>query len=112
LRRDKTLLGLLAAVFLMMVGVGMIMALLPRRVIDLTGSGATVGHLSAAFGLTYVVVQLPVGNLADRLGFKPFLVAGYLICFATGLVYFLSPSATGLFLGRLLQGAGEAPVWA
>jgi MFS family permease len=112
LRRDSTLLGLLAAVFLMMVGVGMIMALLPRRVIDLTGSGATVGYLSAAFGVTYIAVQLPVGNLADRFGFKPFLIAGYLLCFATGLVYFLSPGVTGLFLGRLLQGAGEAPVWA
>ncbi len=53
-----------------------------------------------------------MGNLSDRMGFKPFLVAGYVTCSVTGLLYYLAGSARLVFLGRVLQGAGEAPVWA
>ncbi len=38
MERDKTFWGLIGAVFLMMIGVGMIVALLPQRVIELDGA--------------------------------------------------------------------------
>ncbi|MDD3023367.1 MAG: MFS transporter, partial [Syntrophomonadaceae bacterium] len=110
--RDKTFIGLNIAVFLMMLGVGMIVALLPQRIITLTGTGATVGYLASAFAISYILFQLPIGYLSDRLGFKPLLLAGYILCFITGAVYYLSASANSIFLGRMIQGMGEAPVWA
>jgi MFS family permease len=109
---NRTLIGLNLAVFLMMLGVGMIMALLPQRIIDLTGSGATVGFLASAFAVSYILLQVPIGNLADRFGFRIFLAGGYLICFGTGLLYYFANHPSLFFLGRALQGAGEAPVWA
>jgi len=96
----------------MMLGVGMTMALLPKRIIDLTGSGSTVGYLASAFAISYIVLQVPIGNLSDKLGFEFFLFSGYLLCSATGLLYYFSNSANLIFLGRIFQGAGEAPVWA
>jgi MFS family permease len=100
------------AVFLLMLGIGMVMALLPQRIIDLSGSASKVGCLASAFAVSYLFLQLPMGRLADRYGFKLFLALGYLLCALTGLLYIAAESPEVIFLGRLLQGAGEAPVWA
>ncbi len=108
----KTLVGLNAAVFLMMLGVGMIVALLPQKIIDLSGSTAQVGYLASAFAFSYILLQVPIGKLSDIYGFKRFLILGYLICCITGVLYYVSDHAYLIFLGRVLQGMGEAPVWA
>lgn len=110
--KDKTFLGLNLSVFLMMVGVGMIVALLPQRIIELDGNGENVGYLASMFAIAYIVLQVPVGTLADKFGFKYFLALGYFLCFLTGLCYYFSTGSTMIFLSRLLQGAGEAPIWA
>ena len=54
------------AASLLMVGVGMIVALLPQRVLDLSGSLQDVGYVASFFALSYLMLQLPLGNLADR----------------------------------------------
>ncbi len=100
------------AASLLMVGVGMIVALLPMRVLNLSGSVQDVGYLASAFALSYLLVQMPVGYLADRLGAKPFLVCGYLLCCVSGMVFCFADTPWLFFLGRLIQGAGEAPIWA
>ncbi|ATW23814.1 MFS transporter [Candidatus Formimonas warabiya] len=110
--KDKTLLGLILAVVFMMVGVGMIVALLPQRVVDLDGNGRSVGYLASAFAFSYLLLQVPMGHLSDKIGFKPLLIGGYLLCFLTGLVFYLATSSQMIFFARFLQGAGEAPVWA
>ena len=112
MKNKKTFIGLNLSVFMMMLGVGMIMALLPKRIIVLTGSGATVGYLASAFAISYIFLQVPIGNLSDRYGFKFFLFLGYLICFVTGIMYYFSNHANLYFLGRVFQGMGEAPIWA
>lgn len=110
--RDKTLIGLNLAVFLLMLGVGMIVAILPQKVIHLTGSGDLVGYLASAFALSYIILQIPIGNLSDKYGFKLFLIIGYLLSALTGLLFYFSNSANLIFFGRLLQGVAEAPIWA
>ena len=110
--RDRTLLSLNLAVFLIMLGVGMIVPLLPQKIIGLGGSGAAVGLLASFFALSYIVLQVPAGNLSDRFGFKPFLVLGYLLCSLAGLLFYFAGGIWLVYLGRLIQGAGEAPLWA
>lgn len=100
------------SVFLLMTGVGMIVALLPQRIINLDGSVSSVGHLASAFALTFVLFQIPIGSLSDKIGFKSFLVGGYFLCSLTGLLYYFSNSSSFIFLGRMLQGVGEIPIWA
>jgi MFS family permease len=107
----RTIIGLFLSVFLMMIGVGMIVAVMPQRYIALSGSPSTVGSLAAAFALTYLLVQFGVGRLADRYGFKPFLIAGYYVCAAAGICFYFGQDALALIAGRLVQGVGEAPVW-
>jgi len=100
------------AVFLLMIGVGMIMTLLPRQILALSGSVASVGYLASAFAVTYVLFQIPVGILSDKMGFKPFLISGYFICSLAGLLYSVSTSSLLVYFARMLQGIGEVPIWA
>ena len=103
---------LVLAAFCMMVGVGAIVSILPQRILDLSGAGTSLGLLSTSFAVAYVAAQLPVGYLADRFGARTFLVGGYLICAAAGLIFYLAPQAGAILAGRIVQGLGEAPVWA
>ena len=104
--------ALCVAVFFQMVGVGLIVALLPSRVIALSHSMNYVGFLASAFAVPFVLFQLPVGQLGDRFGHRRFIVAGYVISCLTGLLYFKAGSVWGILAGRILQGIGEIPVWA
>jgi len=110
--QDKTLVGVILAVFLMMIGVGMIVAILPQRIVDLDGNGQSVGYLASAFAFSYILLQVPIGCSSDRIGVKPFLIGGYFLCFITGLVFFFATSSSMIFFARVLQGIGEAPIWA
>ncbi len=71
-----------------------------------------VGFLASAFALSYLIAQMPMGYLADRFGTKPFLVFGYLVAAGSGIVFYLADSSGSIFLGRFIQGIGEAPIWA
>jgi MFS family permease len=108
----KTLIGLNVSVFVMMLGVGMVMPLLPGRLMGFTGSEASVGYIASAFAVSYLLLQVPMGSLADRFGFRTFIIAGYLLCALSGVVYYFSSGASWIFWGRAVQGAGEAPLWA
>ncbi|MDT8378117.1 MAG: MFS transporter [Desulfotignum sp.] len=107
-----SIIGLNLSVFLFMFGVGMIVPLLPQKIITFTGSLKTVGYLASVFAVPFVLLQFPIGHLSDRYGIRRFLLGGYLICSASGLIYCFSHTQGMVFLGRLLQGIGEAPLWA
>jgi len=109
---DKTLFGLIVSAFLIMTGVGMIVAILPQRIIEITGSGNSVGYLASSFALSYILSQVPVGSLSDKFGIKTFIISGYLLCCLAGIIFYFSKGTMLIFGGRLIQGAGEAPIWA
>jgi MFS family permease len=104
--------ALCAAAFIQMVGVGLIVALLPNRVIQLSGSMDYVGYITSAFAVPFVLSQLPAGRLGDRYGYKKFLIGGYVVACLAGLVYFKSSQVWGILAGRALQGFAEVPAWA
>lgn len=108
----RSLISINLSVFLIMLGVGMIVALLPQKVMALSGSVSTVGLLASAFAVTYVLAQAPIGHLSDKIGFKKLLIAGYVLCSLTGLLYLFAGTAAHILAGRFLQGLGEAPLWA
>lgn len=109
---NKSVFGLCSAVFFMMLGVGMIVALLPQRIIAMSGSVSAVGYLTAFFAIPYILLQVPYGTLSDKWGYKYFLLWGYLLCSLTGMLYYYARNTDLVFLGRFFQGMGESPVWA
>lgn len=110
--KHRSIIALNVAIFFFMFGVGMIVPLLPQKIIALTGSLQSVGYLASAFAVSFVLLQFPMGRLSDRFGFRGFLLAGYLTCSASGLFYCFSDTPEMIFFGRMLQGIGEAPLWA
>ncbi len=108
----KWIVALNGSVFLLMFGVGMIVALLPQKVLTISGSVTLVGGLASAFAVSYILAQIPLGKLADRFGTQWFLTAGYFICAIVGLVYYQAETAAAMMIGRMIQGLGEAPLWA
>ncbi len=98
------------AVFLLMTGDGIVLALLPKAIITLTGSSGAVWYLAAAYALAQVLTQLPVGMLAARWGSKPFIVLGYIVSTIAGLLFYCAQDVHSILAGRILQGIGEAPL--
>lgn len=110
--RYRSVVAINSSVFLFMLGVGLIVALLPQRILNMSGSVSDVGYLASAYAVSNILLQFPIGYFSDRFGFKAFLAGGYFFCSLTGLLYYLAETPNLIFLGRMLQGAGEAPIWA
>jgi MFS family permease len=112
MERYKSVIFLNISVILLMLGVGMIVALLPQRIMNLSDSVSSVGYLASFFALTFVLFQIPLGSFSDKFGFKPFLAGGFFLCALTGLLYYFSKSSHLFLGGRMLQGVAEVPIWA
>ena len=112
MENHRSIIALNLSVFVFMFGMGAIFPLLPQKIITLTGSLKTVGYLASAFAVPFVLLQFPIGYLSDRYGLRSFLMGGYLFCSASGLFYCFANTQDMVFFGRMLQGVGEAPLWA
>lgn len=108
----KSTISLNGAVFIFMCGVGLITPMLPEKMHSFSHSTVQVGGLASSFACAYVFVQIPLGIWADQIGCKRFVVIGYLFCALSGSLYLLADSAPVLIAGRIIQGLGEAPLWA
>lgn len=99
----------LVAVFLDVVGFGLIIPVLPRLIGEVGHTGlqdaARIGGwLFAAFSLAQFVFAPLAGTLSDRFGRRPLLllaIAGLAIDY---IVQALAPTMTWLFVGRLIAG--------
>jgi len=110
-RRTRIYGGLTAAVAISMLGVGIVTSGIPGRVIVLSGGDSSlVGLVASCYALPFVLFQIPFGNLADRYGFKPFLLIGYMLAVLSGLIFYFGKTPSMMFLGRAVQGTGEIPV--
>src|SRR5437868_7224708 len=100
---------LIAATFLAFLGIGTVlpgMALHVRH--DLGGSDQTVGFVIGTFSVVALVSRFVSGPLADQKGRKIAFLTGLASCAVSGLAYLLPLGLAGAYLGRGLQGFGEA----
>jgi MFS family permease len=78
---------------------------------DLHLSYETMGWLLSALAWTYMISQIPIGLLADRLGGRVFLGASLVLCSFSEILFGLVDSSTNIFWTRALLGVGEAPLF-
>ena len=114
-------LGANAGQFALLVGVsalvgGMIgqeRTVLPLLATDVFGlTGFTVGlTFLFAFGVTKAFTNLAAGGLADRVGRKPVLVAGWLIGLPVPLLLIWAPTWTWIVIANVLLGVNQGLTW-
>jgi MFS family permease len=101
--------ALIGATFLGFLGIGTVLPLIgPHVRHDLGGSDQTVGLVIGSFSFIALASRLISGPLADRKGRKLVFLTGLLSCAVSGAVYLLPLGLFGAYLGRALQGLGEA----
>ncbi len=75
---------------------------------DFAANAAVLGNLSAAYFYAYMVLQVPVGVMADRWGPRRLMTGAALLCAAGGVSFAAADNLSLAYLGRLLTGAGSA----
>lgn len=92
----------------MLMGMGQVSPILALYARHFGINMALVGLIITSFAFASVVVDIPAGRVAERLGRRPTLIAGCLVL-ATGSVGCALAPDYWLFLGcRLIQGTGYA----
>jgi MFS family permease len=108
-RRLIALVSLLVAVDLMLWSA--IVPLIPHYRSELGLTKIESGWLVAAFSLAVVVVAIPVGHLADRIGARRVVAVGGVAMAAATLGLGFADSFWLLLAARAVQGVGDAAVW-
>lgn len=75
---------------------------------EIAMSSTAFGTLSAISTYSYLLLQLPLGILADRFGIRRVLALGCFVTALGSLVFGSAAGMPGIFLGRFLMGAGLA----
>jgi predicted MFS family arabinose efflux permease len=90
---------------------GLIAPLLPE-IEERTGAGdAALGLALAAYAIPILLISIPVGRLADRIGRRPLLLFGLCLTGAGSLLIAFSSSLEVLLAGRAVQGVGSTASW-
>lgn len=109
--RRATLTVAIAAIALETSLLGVVAPLLPeieRR----TGAGdEALGFALAAYAIPILIVSIPVGRLADRIGRRPLLLGGLLLVGLGSILIAVSGALGPLLVGRAVQGIGSTLCW-
>lgn len=111
--RKLAILFLLLTVVIDAMGIGLIMPVMPdliRELLDADLSEAAVwgGVLSAGFAVMQFLFGAALGNLSDRYGRRPVLLASLFVVTVDYIVMGLTQSIWILLLGRLVGGVASA----
>jgi MFS family permease len=101
--------ALIGATFLGFLGIGTVLpAIGPHVRHDLGGTDRTVGFVIGIFSFVALASRFFSGPLADRRGRKIAFLTGLMSCALAGAAYLAPLGLAGAYLGRILQGFGEA----
>jgi sugar phosphate permease len=82
---------------------------------DLVGafglSASSFGTLASMYFYAYMIMQIPVGIMADSLGARKTVTVGTFLAGIGSVIFGLAPSSSIIFLGRFLVGIGVSTVF-
>ncbi|MNB95666.1 Tetracycline resistance protein, class B [compost metagenome] len=97
---------LMLNLFIALLGQGMVIPILPEYLKQFNAAGAAAGYLIAAFGAAQFIFSPIGGQLSDRLGRKPMLIAGLLLTVVSDLLFAVGDTLTLLYIARFIGGIG------
>src|SRR5215470_1985075 len=99
------------ATFTDLVAYSIAIPVLPDLSRKLGASPTMIGLLFGSFGVTLLLVSVPMGAVSDRVGRKGPLVGGLAALAAASLIFAFADTLPWLFAARLVQGAADAVTW-
>jgi MFS family permease len=99
------------ATFTDIVAYSIAIPVLPALSRQLGASPTMIGLLFGSFGVTLLIVSVPMGAVSDRIGRQGPMVAGLLALAAASLLFAYAETLPWLFAARLVQGAADAVTW-
>jgi len=99
------------ATFADLVAYSVCVPVLPDFARRLGASPAEIGLMFASFGVTLLLVSVPMGAVSDRTGRKVPLVTGMLALAGSTLLFARADSLPLLFAARMVQGAADGVTW-
>jgi multidrug resistance protein len=110
-RRPLVLTCITTATFTDLVAYSVAVPVLPDYAARFDAGPTMIGLLFASFGVTLLVLSVPIGRVSDRAGRKGPMIFGLGLLAASTLLFAYSQSLAMLFAARLLQGAADAITW-
>jgi MFS family permease len=98
------------AMFISLLGLGIVVPLLPIYAENLGASGIAIGLMIAGFSISRGVLQPFMGGLSDRHGRKRFMIAGLFLYSLIGLLFPLATTVEHLVVIRIVHGVGSAMI--
>ena len=109
---DRARLYMLAsAAFLYMMGIGASLAVFPVAIREAGGSDLEVSVTIGIWALVYLIANIPMGYLTDRVGPRRTVFASFLLNAPLGLLFFYGRSTPCYMAGRAVEGVLEALIW-
>lgn len=108
LRKNETALILCTQLVMVSMGMGLVTPILPQYARTFGVSITLVGLLITAFGVARIIIDMPTGRLADRLGRRPVLIAAPIILALAAVGAGLAQEFWQLVTFRFIQGIGSA----
>ncbi len=107
--RNGALIFVIALVFIDMLGFGIIMPVLPGLIGELTGkavgnAAVDAGWLAFAYALMQLIFAPIIGNLSDRYGRRPVMLAALVGYGGNYILMGLAPTLLWLYAGRIVAG--------
>nr|WP_325167708.1 multidrug efflux MFS transporter NorA [Staphylococcus simulans] len=101
---SKQLITLYFNIFLVFLGIGLVVPVLPVYLKDLGLNGSDLGILVAAFALAQMVISPFGGNLADKLGKKLIICIGLVLFAVSEFIFAMSSNYPLLIVSRIIGG--------
>lgn len=109
LKEQKTvLLILLSNIFIVFLGVGLIVPVMPSFMNIMHLSGKTMGYLVAAFAFAQLLMSPLAGRWIDTYGRKKMIVIGLVLFSVSELIFGLGTHVSVLYIARILGGIAGA----
>ncbi|TCS96809.1 MFS transporter [Hazenella coriacea] len=109
IKEQKTVLMiLLCNIFIVFLGIGLIIPVMPSFMDIMHLSGKTMGYLVAVFALSQLLMSPFGGRWVDRYGRKKIIIIGLFLFGVSELIFGLGTNVSVLYLARILGGISAA----
>jgi len=105
---DKTIFLVLVNLFIVFLGMGLVIPVMPTLMREMQLEGSTMGYLVAAFAFAQLLISPVAGKWVDSIGRKKLIVIGMFIFALSELLFGLGQDVKILYISRMLGGISAA----